>query len=160
MEQIKFAGTPNSPKLVAPPPVLYLATFGLALSVEQFTPAPLAAGIAGTFLGSGMIFFGILLARWAFLSLRQAGTSGDARRSASALVIHGPFAFSRNPVYLAMTLMYSGLAVIFQSIWPFILLPVLAVTMHLGVITREESYLNRRFGRTYAAYCVSVRRWL
>jgi protein-S-isoprenylcysteine O-methyltransferase Ste14 len=75
------------------------------------------------------------------------------------LVDSGPYAFSRNPMYLAWTVGYVGVALVAGTAWPLMLLPVvLAVTQ--VVVMREERFLERRFGDAYRSYKTSVRRYL
>ena len=74
--------------------------------------------------------------------------------------MHGPFRFSRNPMYLALTGLYLGIAVSVNALWVIVLLPVALVSITIGVIAREESYLERKFGTEYTSYRSTVRRWL
>lgn len=99
-------------------------------------------------------------ARWAFVTLRRAGTSASPYRPSAALTTTGPFRFSRNPIYLAMTGLYLGVSLLVNSVWPLLLLAPLLLVMHRGVILREERYLSAKFGEVYAAYKSGVRRWL
>jgi protein-S-isoprenylcysteine O-methyltransferase Ste14 len=72
----------------------------------------------------------------------------------------GPFRFSRNPIYLAFTLLQLGLAAWVNSLGLLLtLLPALALMMRV-VIPREERYLEARFPTEYLAYKRAVRRWL
>ncbi|MFB8831121.1 methyltransferase family protein [Azotobacter sp. CWF10] len=72
----------------------------------------------------------------------------------------GPFRFSRNPIYLADTLIYAGIALLLASLWPWLLLPVLIVFMNRTVIRHEEALLTELFGDAYRAYQARVRRWI
>ena len=78
----------------------------------------------------------------------------------TAVVRHGPFRFSRNPMYLSLTGLYVGIAVSVNALWVTVLLPVALVSIMVGVIAREESYLERKFGTEYTRYKTTVRRWL
>ena len=77
-----------------------------------------------------------------------------------ALVTTGIHGWSRNPIYLGMFLVYGGIGIAVRSPWILILALPLAVTIHHGVVAREEEYLERRFGDTYRDYKAHVRRWL
>ncbi|HEU5040160.1 MAG TPA: isoprenylcysteine carboxylmethyltransferase family protein, partial [Gemmatimonadales bacterium] len=76
------------------------------------------------------------------------------------LVTDGPYRFTRNPMYLGFTLWYLAGTAWVNSLWLLVLLPVVLLVMQRGVITREEAYLERRFGREYTEYRARVRRWL
>ena len=72
----------------------------------------------------------------------------------------GLYSFSRNPIYLALSAIYAGIGFLAGNIWILALLgPTLAV-VRIGVISREELYLEGKFGRRYTDYKGSVRRWL
>jgi protein-S-isoprenylcysteine O-methyltransferase Ste14 len=145
--------------LIAPPPVLYLGTLLLGLLLQALWPTPFFIDIALRLWGCGLLLVGAGLARWSFLTLKRAGTSGNPRTDSTALVKSGPFAFSRNPIYLAMTLLYLGLGLLLDAAWVLTLLPVLLGLMNWGVIQREETYLEARFGSGYRDYQRQVRRW-
>lgn len=97
---------------------------------------------------------------WAGITMTRAGTSFDPRQPSTAIVQHGPYAFSRNPIYLADVLLY--LAVVAVSGWlaVLLLLPLVLWVVHWGVIVREERYLQNKFGSLYRDYQNKVRRWL
>ena len=59
-----------------------------------------------------------------------------------------------------MTLAYVGLAIAAGSAWAIMLLIPLLVVMSIGVISREERYLEREFGEVYRTYKSRVRRWV
>jgi protein-S-isoprenylcysteine O-methyltransferase Ste14 len=63
-------------------------------------------------------------------------------------------------MYVALTLIYLGLAVLWQSLWALLLLPFVLIFIARRVIRREELYLERRFGAEYIHYKVQVRRWI
>ena len=82
------------------------------------------------------------------------------QKPATALMRQGPYAWSRNPQYVAFVWIYVGAALVTNTVWPLLLLaPVLAVVIHT-VINREERYLQRTFGPEYDEYCRDVGRWL
>jgi protein-S-isoprenylcysteine O-methyltransferase Ste14 len=114
-------------------------------------PWPARAGQAA---GWPLLLAGLWLGGWA---VRAAGDV-DLERPPQ-LVQGGPYAFSRNPMYVAWTLGYAGAALVAHTAWPLAGLPVvLAVTG--GAVRREERSLERRFGPAYRAYLASVRRYL
>jgi len=89
-----------------------------------------------------------------------AGTNIDPSLPTTALVTSGPFRFSRNPLYLALMLVYFGLSMIVNTGWGApVLIPLLTI-MHWGVILREERYLEKKLGESYRQYRSKVRRYL
>jgi protein-S-isoprenylcysteine O-methyltransferase Ste14 len=108
----------------------------------------------------------VLAAGWAALTISSFGlfwrhrTSVIPHRPANALVIAGPYRFTRNPLYLGLALLTAALAIVLNTWWPVALLLPALVIIRLTVIAREESYLRRRFGAEYEAYMRRVRRWI
>ena len=78
----------------------------------------------------------------------------------TAIVVQGPYRFSRNPMYLAMAILYAGLAFAINGLLIIVLLPVLLGILSFGVISREERYLERKFGQEYLRYKARVRSWV
>jgi len=90
----------------------------------------------------------------------EGGTPVPGNRPTIAIVRTGPYGFSRNPIYLAFTLLQIGLAAWINSVGVLIMLfPALAL-MALFVVPREERYLEARFPAEYVRYKRDVRRWL
>ena len=72
----------------------------------------------------------------------------------------GPYCFTRNPLYLGLSLIYLGLGFAVDSLWIVALLIAVLVIVRFGVIAREERYLESKFGDAYRRYKGTVRRWL
>src|SRR5258706_94400 len=89
-----------------------------------------------------------------------AGTTVRPDRGTDHLVTEGPFSFTRNPLYLAGTILVLGIGLVSGIVW-FLLLAVLAAfAVQKLAIEREERHLQARFGKTYADYAGRVRRWI
>lgn len=89
----------------------------------------------------------------------QAGTTPNPTQPSTALVTHGPFQFTRNPMYLAWELICVGVGLVANSLWPIVMaVPAGMVTRRL-VIDKEEGYLAAKFGVAYRDYKARVRRW-
>jgi len=79
---------------------------------------------------------------------------------ARAIVVTGPYRFTRNPMYVGLTVAYVGIALLVNMAWPLLTLPAVLIALRLFVIAREERHLRQAFPEAYAAYCARVRRWL
>jgi protein-S-isoprenylcysteine O-methyltransferase Ste14 len=107
-----------------------------------------------------LICASFLLSGLAISRFRRASTPLDVRKPSKALITEGPYRYSRNPQYLALTFLYLGLAFLTECIWALVLLvPALAV-MTYGVVRKEEAHLERQFGDEYRKYKSRVHRWL
>lgn len=150
----------DNPGVLVLPPLLYLVAFLAALGLHWVWPVPLLPNSAAIAAGIVVFAIGIALNYWGKSAMRSAGTNVNPFQPTTAIVVSGPFRFSRNPLYLGLSLDLVGLSLIFNTAWGVVLLlPVLTV-MHFSVILREERYLEIKFGESYVQYCSGVRRYL
>ena len=91
-------------------------------------------------------------------ALEGRGTPGPVEQT-EVLVASGLYRFVRNPMYVCVVTIVSGQALLFAQAWLLPYAGVLLVTFHLYVRLYEEPSLRRRFGGSYATYCLHVRRW-
>ena len=147
------------PHVIAPPPILYAVPLAVGLVLNHFLP--LATLPAPWPRRVGVLFGALgLIALPAIMAFRRAQTDPRPWKPSAALVLAGPYRFTRNPMYLGFTFIYIGVSLWLDALWPILFLPVVLVVMTRGVIAREEAYLERRFGEPYRAYRAKVRRWL
>jgi protein-S-isoprenylcysteine O-methyltransferase Ste14 len=145
---------------VAIPPLIYGAFLLLGLALDFLFPVSVLPSWARYFVGLPLIAASFAIAIPAIRHFREAGTNLDVRKPTTTVVATGPFRYSRNPIYFAMTVLYIGLGIAAGSLWILgLVLPTLMV-MHIGVIAREERYLERKFGEEYLTYKRAVRRWI
>ena len=142
------------------PPLLYGASIAIGLAFHRMWPRPLLSGVALGPLGSALVVASLLLFGASVQRFRAAGTPVPARKPTTAIVRTGPYRLSRNPIYLAFSLLQLGIAVWVNSWWLVATLAAVIAIVHYVVIPREEQYLEARFGAEYRAYKASVRRWL
>ncbi len=146
--------------VIAPPPLIYLAFLLLGLGLDYVWPVALVPAGVQYPVGALLIALGLALFGAAVRLFVKADTSVQTRKPTTAIITDGPFRFSRNPIYLAMSLSYAGIAIAADNLWILgALVPALAV-IRCGVISREERYLERKFAEEYLRYKASVRRWL
>ncbi len=146
--------------VIAPPPLIFAVPLAAALYEHTSHPIALMPRGIGWILGGAILVVGLTLFVSAVLQLRRAQTALVPYQPTTAIVQSWPYSFSRNPIYLSMALVYISVALIFNSLWPLLLLPLVLLVMQRGVIEREERYLERKFGEEYTAYKTRVRRWL
>ena len=142
------------------PPLVYAAPLLIGLALERLVPLidismHLRAGFAVLLMGAS-----IALVVPAVLRFRRAKTPFDVRKPATSLITDGPNRFTRNPGYVALTLLYVGLGFAFGSVWVLMLIVPTLVVMDYGVIRKEEQHLEAQFGEEYLRYKASVRRWI
>src|SRR6516162_3309673 len=137
---------PDNAGVRVPPPLLYaLAVLGGYVLNRQW-PLPVGEGAVINVLALTFAFAGLALAVSSIRNFRRSRTSIVPIRPATALVISGPYRFTRNPMYVSMAAMTFAAGVL--------------LIVRVFVIGPEERYLQRRFGADYAAYMHQVRRWV
>jgi protein-S-isoprenylcysteine O-methyltransferase Ste14 len=149
----------DNPGVIAPPPLIYVGAliFGLLVGRRfpmSFLPRGVARGLGWTLLGGGVLLLG-----WFERAMRQADTPTNPYKPVERIATEGPFRYTRNPGYLAMTLIYGGITALANTLPAALLLPVVLHVMRRGVIEREERYLEGKFGDEYLNYKARVRRW-
>lgn len=149
--------TDHRPNVVPWPPLIYLAAALGALGLGFVSPLGFPQS---TLAGALLVGTALAVDGAAMLTMARARTNILPHRAAGRLVTHGPFAWSRNPIYLGNTILLIGLAFLLGNGW-FLPAAVLAAyaTQELA-IRREEQHLAARFGSQWQAYAARVPRWL
>lgn len=154
------AAAPDSPGVIVHPPFLYLGVFLVALFAHWLAPRPMLPTPAALAVGLSLVVVALGIANWGRRTMRAAGTNINPTQPATTVVTSGPFGFSRNPLYVSLTLLYLGLTMAVNTWWGVVLLVPLLVVLHFGIVLREERYLDRKFGDSYRAYRSRVRRYV
>ena len=162
MAQTDTSSQRDNAGVIAPPPLIFLGVLAIALAIDWLIAGP----SLGMSYGLRMLMAAILLIPGAALlfaagaRFSAAKTSIPPWRPSTALVTTGIYHYTRNPMYLGMTLAYVALSLFADSLIALLALPVALAVMHRGVIAREERYLEGKFGESYRAYMGQVRRWI
>ena len=149
----------STAEVIAPPPLIFAVGWVLGLALHARFRGPLVAG-PSRLLGGVLAAAGAGLIAWAIETLRSAGTDPRPDRPTTALVTHGPYRYTRNPIYVGFLGIYVGLLLVVGTLWPALFLPAVLAVVRRGVIAREERYLAGRFGEAFNEYAAHVRRWL
>ena len=150
----------DNPGVVAPPPLIFAGGLGAGLLVNRLRRTPSLPRALAKVFGWPLVVFGLLLGLWGFLEMRRAGTNVDPYHPTTAIVEAGPYRYTRNPLYVGMALIYSGVAARANVLPAALLLPAVLHLVDRGVVRREERYLEGKFGEEYLRYKGRVRRWI
>jgi protein-S-isoprenylcysteine O-methyltransferase Ste14 len=149
--------------VIAPPPLLALAAVVFGLLLDGLFPAyllgALLPGGQHRLIGVVLIAAGAGLAIPAMRAFRHAETPVEPWKPAETLVTSGIFRFIRNPMYVGLLLLVAGLALLLASDWTLVMTVALALVLHIGVVKREERYLEAKFGDAYRQYREAVPRY-
>ena len=149
-------------RVIAPPPLIYVPPIVAGLLLH-FLWEPLRffpEWWIGHIVGWPLIVTGFLLSVWAVRTMFRANEDPNPNRPTDRIVVTGPYSLSRNPIYVSFNLIYLGIALVANAVWPLIFLPAAFAVLQYGVIDREERYLERLFGDEYRNYRTRVRRWV
>lgn len=111
-------------------------------------------------IGAAFFIIGAVIAGWGLLTFGRARTTTVPGKRSSSLVTWGPYRFTRNPMYVGLTLAYLGEAGLLRQAWPLAILPLVVAYVNWIVIPVEEEKLNEVFGIDYENYRRRVRRWV
>ena len=142
------------------PPFVYLAAILSGVGLDLVRPLRWLPAEIGVLVGVPFVILSLTLFFTSIRRLKAAGTPVPGNKPTTAVVQSGPYRFSRNPIYLAFSVLVLGIACWLNSIWLLGTLAAAVAVMSFVVIRREERYLERRFGVEYLEYKAKVRRWL
>lgn len=150
----------DNPGVWFPPPLWYALAILIGVLLNRRWPLPVAASALNR-IGGVLCLVGWMALAFASIGrFRRSNTSIVPIRPADALVLSGPYHYTRNPMYVSLALLTIAFGLFLSTWWPIVLLvPAIAIVQQF-VILPEERYLQRRFGADYAAYRHRVRRWL
>ena len=155
-----MADNQDNPGIRVPPPLIYVVPLILGLLLNRRAPIPFLPRSAARGLGWPLVGGAVLLNTWFLRTIRDAEVPIRTDKPVPRLTTEGPFRYSRNPSYLALGMLYAGIAVLRNALWAIVLLPFVLVVIQREVIGREERYLERTFGEEYLDYKTRVRRWV
>jgi protein-S-isoprenylcysteine O-methyltransferase Ste14 len=160
MPEVSLPNTVDHADVRVIPPLIYVVVLGGAWLLQKLVPLPVTPPALSRIGGGALIVAGLGLCWWSVGLFRSKHTSIIPIRPSAALVLTGPYRWTRNPMYLGLLLAYIGAALALQLIWGLILLPIVVVAVDRLVIRKEERYLGRAFGPAYDDYRRRVRRWI
>jgi len=132
--------------------VIFAAVAFLSGRIVPMTTAPR--------LGCALVTVGLALMALAALTMLRAGATVNPTRKPTALVTHGIYRLSRNPIYLGDLLIIAGLCLVWQPLAAILLVPAAMLVIDRLYIRREERWLRSRDARAFDAWAARTRRWL
>jgi protein-S-isoprenylcysteine O-methyltransferase Ste14 len=159
------AGAParDTPGVIAPPPLIALATVAVGLFIDWLFPVYVLTVLMGWptrwTIGAVLFAAGGALAFAGERKFKEAGTNVPPWKPALRLATGGIYQWVRNPMYVGLALLVAGIGIAAASDWTLVMLVPAALVMHYGVVLREERYLEARFGNDYRQYKARVPRY-
>jgi protein-S-isoprenylcysteine O-methyltransferase Ste14 len=139
-----------------PIPEIYVFAIILSFFLKMILPGQIfSVNWLGHIIGWPVVVIGIFISLWATSAAGEINIALPDR-----LITTGPFAYSRNPMYVGWTLIFLGAIFIFNALCSFGLLVIVLVYTHFFVIAPEEKFLKKKFGTQFTEYQKNVRRYL
>jgi protein-S-isoprenylcysteine O-methyltransferase Ste14 len=141
--------------------VFYSVALAIGIALEYLLwPIPVLGAPSKYVVAAVLIIASVLIMPSVLRRFRRAATPFDVRKAALSLITDGPYRFSRNPVYVSLTMLYLGIGILLDNGWVLILVIPVILVMDVWVIRREERHLEAKFGEQYLRYKAVVRRWV
>ncbi|MGA8689441.1 MAG: isoprenylcysteine carboxylmethyltransferase family protein [Methyloceanibacter sp.] len=145
------------------PPLLFAGALMLGCLLSWLVPLGPGLGSANgraLAVGGSLVLVGLALAAVSVREFRRMRAKAVPGEPATVLVESGPYKFTRNPIYIGFVILYFGLAIVLTSVWMLLLLIPGLIILQCGVVEREETHLQAKFGESYRRYQARVPRWL
>lgn len=141
------------------PPKALLIWIVLGVGANWILPSLALPGLLRQ-LGFVTVLAALGLFGWAMSTFKRVGTDVKTSTPADNLATDGPYGITRNPIYLAMLMLGTGLGLLFSNVWLLVGGAAFFILITEKVIRHEEVYMADKFGDDYRAYCANVRRWI
>lgn len=142
------------------PPIYFFVALLVMFGLHYLLPIALLRGAVWLYLGVALIGSSVLFIVVSARLFDKLGTTIKPFEESTALVVTGPFKYSRNPMYLGMVGVLIGLAVVLGTATPVVVIPVFVWLITRRFVLVEEAALKARFGDDYTEYRNRVGRWL
>ncbi len=150
---------PDHAQVITPPPVIYLGAILLGWLINMILPMTISSSTWLKWIGVILILIATIIIAFSRREFIKANTSIRPDRSTTTLIRTGPYKISRNPLYISLSLFHVAISIVLNNFWVLFMAIPAIVMIVLGVITKEEKYLEKKFGQQYLDYKSSVRRW-
>jgi len=150
----------HGPGIRLHPPIIYAISILAGIGLNNFWPLAMPYGLHNRIYGVILIAVATLLAAWSLFEFHKADTDVRPDKPDSTLLTSGPYQFTRNPLYIVLTLAQLTVAIWLNNLWILLLAIPSVIVISLYAIAREERYLETLFGQQYLDYKKQVRRWL
>ena len=156
-------GKRDTAGVIAPPPLIALAAVLIGVALDWLLPAYVLTVLLD--LSERIVIAAVLIAAGgglaipAILAFRAAGTHVEPWKPSTVLTTTGVYGYVRNPMYVGLAFLVAGIGIALASDWTLVMLVAAALTLHFGVVKREERYLAAKFGEPYRQYMKTVPRY-
>lgn len=142
------------------PPIMVLVGAILQLLIARYFAAPIVLAPIWTYIGIALMVIGFIPIPVISRAFKQNETGIKPDTIPTAFLETGLFRYSRNPIYVGMSMFLTGIALITGNLYGLLIVVVFIFAVQEMWIRKEEVNLEQQFGDTYRAYKQRVRRWI
>ena len=148
-------------ELIALPPVIFVTPLAIGILAHFLFSLPRLPfePVSGWLLGAVSGAAGIALILWAARTFAAHDEDPHPTEPTATIVESGPYRHSRNPMYISMALIATGIALALRSYAALASVPISLALIHFLVVRREEAHLDVVLGEPYRAFRARVRRY-
>lgn len=149
-------------KVRFPPPLVFLGAIVLGVIVQR-KAVPLTLVFArGPRLAAAVLVLasGVSLVASARMLFKRTGQNPIPWKPTPELILQGPYRFTRNPMYVGVTLFVIGVGLAVNNLWISLFAAPSLLVVHFIAVLPEERYLAAKFGESYRSFLAQVRRYL
>jgi protein-S-isoprenylcysteine O-methyltransferase Ste14 len=145
-----------------PPPLVYLMAVIAGGLLHAFVlPLPFELTLVARFIAAAVaVLLGFAVMAGAMGLFKRTGQDPKPWKTTPEIISTGVYGITRNPMYVSLALIQTGIGIGFANGWILGLVPPVLFIIYATAIRHEEAYLERKFGDTYIEYKRAVRRWL
>jgi protein-S-isoprenylcysteine O-methyltransferase Ste14 len=152
-------GVMNRPTRLLPPTMAVISLIAM-MALHVIVPIATVVQAPFSYGGALLVATGAAMIVWSRRAFQAVGTPIKPFSGSTALIRHGLYRWSRNPMYVGVVLLLTGVAILLGSLAPLLVVVTFFALLQVGFVRREERLLEETFGDAYRAYRRSVRRWL
>jgi len=142
------------------PPFIVIGSIFVGVAINRLSPMNIPLDrLVGVVAGIFLIVASLVIVGWSFSFFARDEQDPDPMTPTESLTFDGPYARSRNPMYVAMFLFQPGVALCANNFWIATMTIFTLAAIHFAVVLREEAYLRETFGDKYVDYTTRVRRY-
>jgi protein-S-isoprenylcysteine O-methyltransferase Ste14 len=145
-----------------PPPLVFLAAIFIGVAIQRMI-APLSLSLAPWLrIATGILIVacGVSLIVSARIWFLRTGQSPIPWKPSPELIFQGPYRFTRNPMYVGLTLLVVGLGLAVNDLWISLCAAPALLVVHFIAVLPEERYLTEKFEKDYQGFLARVRRYI
>jgi len=145
-----------------PPPLVFVLWLLMGVALHHLVQPAHAPGHRAISAVAGilLLLIGLGLLIWARVHFFRTGQDPIPWTPSPELIFQGPYHFSRNPMYVGMTVFQLGFGVALSNLWIALFAFPALLMVHVTAVLPEERYLTGKFGESYRTYLAQVRRYL